>query len=214
MFAFPQIGHFTLDNAESNAVAMQELESLLAERETAIAVGFDHLNHRVRCYAHIINICSSHVIASVTLTHKSYISDLKVPIGSNVRTRDNSDNSSDDDNNDPSHEIEEFEPGDCYGNEYNPPFKSWLAGIKRDPLRRARRIIRLLHSSDQRREGFRGFIEDGNEHSWFTAKDDNGRRAQVEVPVLQPLRDVKTRWDSVYKMLERLRELRPVRLSR
>jgi hypothetical protein len=32
--------------------------------------------------------------------------------------------------------------------------------------------------------------------------------------VLQPLRDVKTQWDSVYKMLERLRELRPVCLSR
>jgi len=47
MFAFPQIGHFTLDNAESNAVAMLELELLLTEHETAVVVGFDHLNHRV-----------------------------------------------------------------------------------------------------------------------------------------------------------------------
>jgi hypothetical protein len=44
-FTFPQIGHFTLDNAKSNAVAMQELESLLAACKTATAVGFDILNH-------------------------------------------------------------------------------------------------------------------------------------------------------------------------
>jgi hypothetical protein len=86
MFAFPQIGHFTLNNAKNNAVAMRELESLLAARKTAIAVGFDHLNHCVRCYAHIINICSSHIISSVTSIPKPHISGLKVPAGSNVRS--------------------------------------------------------------------------------------------------------------------------------
>ena len=212
MFAFPQIGHFTLDNAESNAVAMRELESLLAERETAVAVGFDHLNHRVRCYAHIINICSSHIIASMTSTPKSYIPDLKVPAGSIAGIGDDLDDSSDGDDDDQNRDIEELELDDCY-DDRGPGFESWLAGIKRDPLRRARRIVRLLRSSDQRREGFRSFIQDGNEHGWFYAKDDNGRRATVRVPELQPLRDVKTRWDSVYMMLQRLRELRPVRSS-
>jgi hypothetical protein len=85
-FTFPQIGHFTLDNAENNAVAMQELEHQLDEPETAIAVGFDHRNNCVRCYAHIINICSSHIVASVTSTPKLYISNLKVPIDSNIVT--------------------------------------------------------------------------------------------------------------------------------
>jgi hypothetical protein len=32
----------------------------------------------------------------------------------------------------------------------------------------------------------------------------------VQVPNLGLLRDVKMRWDSVYMMLERLRQLRPV----
>jgi hypothetical protein len=59
-----------LNNAESNAVAMQKLDSLLAEREMGIMVNFGHLKNRVQCYTHIINICSSHVIASVTSVSK------------------------------------------------------------------------------------------------------------------------------------------------
>jgi hypothetical protein len=199
-FTFPQISHFTLDNAESNAVAMRELESLLAAHKTATAVGFDHLNHCIRCYAHIINICSSHIIASVTSIPKSYISDLKVPVGLNVAICDDSNDSSDDG------DVGELELDDCY-DDPSPQFDSWLAGIKCDPLRRARRVVRFLCSSDQRREGFCVFIQDGNKCSWFTAKDDNGRRTLIQVPELQLLRDVKTQWDSVYMMLQRLREL-------
>ncbi|KAN0135285.1 hypothetical protein V8E53_006850, partial [Lactarius tabidus] len=164
-----------LDWADNNAVAMQELEHQLDEPKTAIAVGFNHRNNHVQCYAHIINICSSHIVASVTSTPKSYISNLKVPIDSNIVT--------------------------C-----NHP---WLTHIKRDPLWHARRVIRLLHSSDQHREGFHMFICDGNQCNWFTAKDCDGKHAPIQVPELQPLRDVKTRWDSVYMMLQHLRELRP-----
>ena len=67
-----------LDNAKNNAVAMQELQSLLAKREMAIRLNFDHLKHRVQCYAHIINICSSHIISSMTSVSEWYLSDLKV----------------------------------------------------------------------------------------------------------------------------------------
>ena len=58
------------------------------------------------------------------------------------------------------------------------------------------------------------FIIDGNERKWFSLKTGNGKCELVKVPKLQPLRDVKTRWDSVYMMLQRLRVLRPVSLSR
>ncbi|KAF8499292.1 hypothetical protein F5888DRAFT_1633754, partial [Russula emetica] len=85
-----KIGHFTLDNAENNAVAMEELESLLARTNG-------------------LRVSSA------------------IP-------------------------------------------------------QRARRIIRLLRSSDQRREGFLPELNSG---------------------------DVKTRWDSVFMMLRRLRVLRP-----
>jgi hypothetical protein len=184
---------------------MQELESRLASRETAFAVGFDSLNHRVRCYAHIINLCSSHVVASVTSTSKAYLSELDVPIDSSSPY--------DDDNHDDDESLDEVIDSNYdhhYNNQDDPKLARWFAGIKRDPVKRARKVIRILRSSDQRREGFRAFIQDGNQRGWFMAKDDDGRCAPVQVPELQPLRDVKTRWDSVYMMLERLRQLRPV----
>ena len=92
---------------------------------------------------------------------------------------------------------------------YGRETRTVTAGIKRDPLRRARRVVRLLQSSDQRREGFHWFIQDGNQRDWFSIKDGR-KRVTVQVPELQLLRDVKMRWDSVYMMLERLRQLRPV----
>ena len=80
---------------------MRELESLFAEHETAIVIGFDHLNHCVQCYVHIINICSSHIIASMTPTHKSNIFDA---------------DDSEDDDFDPNCVIEELKLSDCYDN--------------------------------------------------------------------------------------------------
>ena len=77
----------------------------------------------------------------------------------------------------------------------------------------ARRVVQFLRSSDQRREGLRKFIEDGNSRGWFTGKDDDGKRIVLHIPQLELLRDVKMRWDSVYMMLERLRQLRPVGFS-
>jgi hypothetical protein len=88
-------------------------------------------------------------------------------------------------------------------------FKEWSAGIKRDPLRRARKVIRLLRSSNQCKQSFKNCIRDGNERDWFTVKDDKGKRAVVRVPDLQLLRDVNMRRDSVYMMLQRKRLLRP-----
>jgi len=58
---------------------MQELQSLLAKHEMAIGLDFNHLKHCVWCYAYIINICSSHIISSMTSVSKWYFSDLKVP---------------------------------------------------------------------------------------------------------------------------------------
>jgi hypothetical protein len=90
---------------------MQELQSLLAKREIAITVNFNHLNHCVWFYAHIINICSSHIIASVTSTSRS---DLRLPINLNYTTRDDSDDELDDSDIDLNHEFDELELANIY----------------------------------------------------------------------------------------------------
>jgi hypothetical protein len=191
---------------------MQQLESLLTGHETAVEVDFDALKHCIRCYAHIINICLSHVIASVTSVSKLYLSALKVPFNSNRVFCDDSEDELDDNNIDPNRDVDDLELDGCYNGHGNPELIEWFAGLKHDPLKRARRVIRLLRSLDQHREGLCEFIKLGNEQKWFFEKTQSGK-ISVKVPELQLLRDVKTRWDSVYKMLERLRHLRPVSLS-
>jgi hypothetical protein len=80
--------------------------------------------------------------------------------------------------------------------------------VARDPIALGRAVVRAIRASGTRRDAFDELIETGNKKGYFTA----GQPAQtVEVKKLQLLRDVRTRWDSVYYMLNRLRELRPVR---
>lgn len=151
-----------LDNTENNAVTMRELESLLDKCETAVAINFDHLKYCVQCYAHIINICSSHVISSMTSVSKPYLFQLKVPIDLSCVFQNGSEYKLDDDNVDSGHDIDELELGDCHDDQGNSNLKSWFVGIKHNPRRHAHRVICLLHSLDQWRQNFCIFIQDGN----------------------------------------------------
>jgi hypothetical protein len=84
--------------------------------------------------------------------------------------------------------------------------RAWYIGLKRDPIKRARRIVRIVRSSDQRKQAFKKVINTGNHSGWFRSHDNE----VIELPDLELLRDVKTRWDSVYCMIERLLVLQPV----
>ena len=76
-----------------------------------------------------------------------------------------------------------------------------------DPISRARAAVQAIRGSGLRRDAFNEAITTGNTKGYFKA----GQSAKpVVVKQLQLLRDVRTRWDSVYHMLRRLRELRPV----
>jgi hypothetical protein len=75
------------------------------------------------------------------------------------------------------------------------------------PISLGRAVVRAIRGSGLRREAFQEVIENGNAKGWFK---EGGKIVQVKP--LQLLQDVQTRWDSVFHMLSRLREMRPVRL--
>ena len=206
---------------------MQELEVLLQRHDKTIK--FDPRKNRIRCYPHIINICSSHVIASSTCISKKFLEMLKSECGGqfvylNVEGDDNdngdgddSDDSDDDgngdgdNNNDSSHsfarDIPDLTLDDTQlGKILDHQMWAWYSGLKRDPIKRARRVVRILRSSDKRKQGFTQVIDQGNESGWFKSADGE----VVVIPHLELLRDVRTRWDSVFYMIERLLALRPV----
>ena len=201
---------------------MDALQTLLDQREISKKIGFDPLDRRIRCYAHIINICTSHVIASATSTSKSYLANLKVPVDlDDVACGDSNDASDDsasdvgldDDADDHYHDVNEIQLADSFKNRGDSTLKEWFKGIQRNPLQRARNLVTFLRASDQRKDGLRDTINDGNKSNLFIGQDETGKHAVIPVPQLELLKDVKTRWDSVYLMLERLRHLRPVSLS-
>lgn len=83
--------------------------------------------------------------------------------------------------------------------------QSYADTVTRDPIALGRAVVQVIQASGTRREAFDDVIERGNEKKWF--KDGE---MTIKVKPLQLLRDVCTRWDSVYYMINRLRELWPV----
>jgi len=159
-----QVGHWTLDNAANNGTFMEELERLLHLRD----IDFDHMDRRIMCFPHVINICCQHILLKFT----------------NVNLVDNAG-------------VTELPSS---ANE-----QSYEEAVSSDPIARGRNIVHVLRSSGQRRDRFNEVVVDGNAKGWFIV----GNKVVV-LPHLQLLRDVPTRWDSVYFMIRRLREMRPV----
>jgi hypothetical protein len=79
-----------------------------------------------------------------------------------------------------------------------------------NPIALARSVVRVIRASGKRREAFEDLITSGNEKGWFQKGDPP---KPTKIKHRQLLRDVQTRWDSVYYMLKRLRMMRPVRLD-
>jgi hypothetical protein len=216
---------------------MRELEALLKLHDDDIE--FDHLNNRIRCYPHIINICSSHIIASSTRISKRFLETLKSEFAgdlvySNIEGDEDDEDDEDEGDEDDEDDDEDDEDGeddedDNDDNDDNDSrlfarkipeltldeeqfdilddkVRAWYIGLKRDPIKHARRIVRIVRSSDQRKQAFKKVINTGNHSGWFRSHDNE----VIELPDLELLRDVKTRWDSVYCMIERLLVLRPV----
>jgi hypothetical protein len=187
---------------------MRELEALLKLHDDDIE--FDHLNNRIRCYPHIINICSSHIIASSTRISKRFLETLKSEFaGDLVYSNIEGDEDKDEDTKTAkttktavlfARKIPELTLDEEQFDILDDKVRAWYIGLKRDPIKRARRIVRIVRSSDQRKQAFKKVINTGNHSGWFRSHDNE----VIELPDLELLRDVKTRWDSVYCMIERL----------
>jgi len=140
-------------------MAMRELEVLLKQHNDNIE--FDHLNNQFRCYPHIINICSSHIIASTTHISKRFLETLKSESDADLVYSNFKGNNDDDDDDD--------DDGDNYNDDHlfawegNIPelvldegqldtlddkVRAWYTGLKRDPIKRTHRIVRIMCSSD------------------------------------------------------------------
>ena len=83
--------------------------------------------------------------------------------------------------------------------------QSYADAVARDPIALGRAVVRVIRASGARREAFDDIITTGNAKNWFR----DGEKT-IQVKPLQLLRDVSTRWDSVYYMINRLREMQPV----
>jgi len=94
--------------------------------------------------------------------------------------------------------------GDADDDSYN---SSDDAIIPSNPISQARAVVQVIQGSGQRQDAFDSTVKHGNKNGWFT-KGESSEVTQVEP--LQLLRDVHTRWDSVYHMLTRLLAMRPV----
>ena len=200
---------------------MRELEDLLWCRDPDYR--FNHLKNRIRCFPHIINICVSHVIASCTRVSKKHIKSIMSAddddFSFNLKNHDDNDND-DDDNNNNNNNDDDDNDGDHRDralrkvrnnipalkfknselNRLNTEGWAWFSNMTCDPINRAHRVVRILRSSDQRKQAFKELIKSGNTLKLFN----------IEVPDLEPLHDVKTRWDSTYVMIKCLLKLRLV----
>ena len=91
----------------------------------------------------------------------------------------------------------------------SPDEQSYADAVARDPIALGRNVVQVIRASGKRREAFNEVITNGNARGWFVV----GEPPMQNTIIIKPkelLRDVVTRWDSVYHMLNRLREMRPV----
>lgn len=106
-------------------------------------------------------------------------------------------------------DSEDSDDAYLYAEEAPSSRQTFEEAIKRDPIALGRSIVRVIRASGQRRDSFEDLISSGNEKSWFRRKNGD-KETIVQLKSLQLLHDVRTRWDSVFYMLRRLREMRPV----
>jgi hypothetical protein len=85
---------------------------------------------------------------------------------------------------------------------------SGVSMLARDPVDVAQSAVNAIQASGTRRDSFDDVVNTGNEKGWWGKQGEPP--TNVMVPKLELLRSMPTRWDSVFLMLNRLREMRQV----
>ena len=155
---------------------MHHLEVLLMHRDPNIT--FNHLQNCIRCFPHIINICTSHVILSSTRVPQEFAKSLGSDtefLSSNI---DDNDDDDDDDDSNGRVSVPEFKLNE--GDLDLSVDEAWVTAMKRDPVKRARRVVQAIRSSDKRKLDFKKLIKDGNESGLF--RDQENRKMGVAQP--------------------------------
>jgi hypothetical protein len=83
--------------------------------------------------------------------------------------------------------------------------KKYLEALNHNPIALGRQTVKAIRASGLRRDEFTHVIRSCNSSGLFKFQG-----KVVQVPEYQLLRDVHTRWDSVYFMINRLRAMRVV----
>lgn len=174
--------------ASNNDAFLRSLGDIYQQLPPNLAVSFHSKDCRIQCFPHVINTCVQHTI-------KALNNGVDADTRADVRDGEGDEGSDKDEGGDDGDDgtsivtsIEDRSPGDL--------------------LNKARGLIRKIRSSGQRFERFTNIVKGGNQYGWW--KDAQG--SAISIQPKQLLRDVKTRWDSTYQMLVRLREFRQVSL--
>nr|VWO95490.1 Lmo0415 protein [Ganoderma boninense] len=209
----PQVGCITLDNASNCDTMMRELEQLLKEKMPDVE--FDQDGNHLHCFPHVVNIAVKHGLRALTEVDSEApsasgvgVPEAPILVDANLATVPSESNTVrllDED--DPS--ILRLDPiNRAAAAAENAALQeasaaNYAKALKDDPVKIARKIVTTCRSSTHRRLLLQKIIKDGNalEGGW----DGKG----LQLPCLELLRDVDTRWSSTYLMIDRLIALWP-----
>lgn len=176
-------------------------------------VSFDPKESRIQCFPHVINTCVQHTIKALNNGVDTDIDDEADDKGSDDESDDEESGGekTDGENTDGEKSDSDGEKGDSdddggSGSNHSDSDEDVASKVPGDPLNKVRALVRGIRASGQRQEQFVNVILGGNQYGWW--KDGEGN--PMVIKQRQLLRDVRTRWDSTYQMLVRVRELRQV----
>ena len=191
---------------------MKELQKILKARE----IPFDAEDTRISCFPHVVNLATQCILQSLTNTDlagetEDFGDDDDEGQGTRASASEDSEENdsesedstgTDDDDNDDG----DSDSGSKDDADTNIPLPrkgatTYEDACNADLITRCRKVSRTVRSSGQRRDDLDELIMKGNIKGWFKVD-----RETVQVPMLQLLLDVRTRWDSTFIMLKRFIE--------